>query len=159
MTKALSIISTILILVGVAPAAKEHAWLPAFTVDAKTAREYVPVGVTAQAGTAGTSTWAAAQLHSMTIQETQLVIVSPEFLFLVNDTTEKSHSLYGIAGRAIANHKRGCRIIVNDPIMYYVEKSTVYVIDADGRECKLDLIRQERITAPSPPVAAVPSKQ
>lgn len=138
-------------------AAKDHTWSNAFTVDAKTARTYVPTGITAQAGTAGTTAWATAQLHSMTIQETQLVIVSPEFLFVVNDTTEKSHSLYGIAGRAIANHKRGCRIIINDPIVYYVERSTVYVIDADGRECKLDLIRQERIVAP--PATPAPSAQ
>jgi hypothetical protein len=145
-----------------AHAAKGRAWNAGVTMDAATTRTFIETGVTAQAGNAGTTTWVAAQLHGVTIQDTQLSIRSDEFLFIVTDTTEKSHSLYGIAGRAIANHKRGCRIIINDPIMFSPEGSTLYVIDADGKECKLDLIRQTRIAppkAPLPPITTGPSAE
>jgi hypothetical protein len=153
--RVMAILVVLLAVGAVVYAAKGRTWSAGVTTDAATTRTFIETGVTAQAGNAGTTTWVAAQLHGVTIQDTQLSIRSDEFLFIVTDTTEKSHSLYGIAGRAIANHKRGCRIIINDPIMFSPQGSTLYVIDADGKECKLDLLRQTRI-APPPVAPATP---
>jgi hypothetical protein len=35
--------------------------------------------------------------------------------------------------------------MVNDKIKYAQEKRKLYVMDADGKECKLDILRQERL--------------
>jgi hypothetical protein len=37
-----------------------------------------------------------------------------------------------------------CRYIVGDEIKYAQEKSILYVIDADGHECKVQIMKQER---------------
>ena len=94
------------------------------------------------------------QIHSMTLQETELMIVNKDFLFVVSDVAEKGSGLYGSLGRAIYNRKHGCHIIVNDPVDFYQEKTTVYVLDVDGKECKMDLIRQERVVKPVSPASA-----
>jgi hypothetical protein len=90
------------------------------------------------------------QIHGMALQETELLIVNKDFLFVVSDVAEKGSGLYGSLSRAIYNRKHGCHIIVNDPIDFYQEKTNVYVLDVDGKECKMDLIRQERVTKPPP---------
>ena len=46
---------------------------------------------------------------------------------------------------AIANRKHGCRFIIGDQAKYAQEKNYLYVLDADGKECTLDITRQERV--------------
>ncbi len=60
----------------------------------------------------------------MNLQESQLVIVTADFLFVVSDTVEKGHGLYGSVARAIDNRKHGCHIIIGDPVDFYQEKTT-----------------------------------
>ncbi len=46
----------------------------------------------------------------------------------------------------MANPKHGCRFIVGDEIKYDQDTDTrsPYALDADGKECELDIVRQER---------------
>jgi hypothetical protein len=48
-------------------------------------------------------------------------------------------------GSAIASlRQHGCRFVIGDSLRYAQEKGKFYAIDADGRECKLAIVRQER---------------
>jgi len=81
-------------------------------------------------------------LNSVTIKSTQLRIVGEDYEYLVDDTTSAQS---GLLTRSIANRKRGCRFVVGDEVKYAQEKDKMYVLDADGKECKLDILRQERV--------------
>lgn len=41
--------------------------------------------------------------------------------------------------------KRSCRYIVGDPVKYSQDKSILLLIDADGRECRGEVMIQERL--------------
>jgi hypothetical protein len=43
-----------------------------------------------------------------------------------------------------AETKRNNRFIVGDEIKYAQDKRSLYVLDADGKECRLDIVRQEK---------------
>jgi hypothetical protein len=47
--------------------------------------------------------------------------------------------------KAIDNHKRACRFVIGDDIKYVQEKSKLIVLDPDGKECNLDIVRQARL--------------
>lgn len=104
-------------------------------------------GATTASGTSET------QIHSMTIQDTQLLIVADDFLYVVNDTVLKGIGLNGSVARAIINRKHGCHVIIGDPVQYAQDKATLFVRDVDGKECKMEIVRQERVAQ-----AAVPAK-
>ena len=65
---------------------------------------------------------------------------------MVNDPVAKSVGLatHGIVTRSIANRKHGCRFVIGDDVKYVQEKSKLRVLDADTKECVLDIVRQER---------------
>jgi hypothetical protein len=88
----------------------------------------------------------------MTINDTQLLIVADDFLYVVNDSVEKGIGLglNGSLARAIANRKHGCHVIIGDPVEYSQEKATLMVKDVDGKVCKMEIVRQERVAAPAP---------
>jgi len=44
----------------------------------------------------------------------------------------------------IANHRHGCRFVVGDDVKYSQERGDLWVLDADGKECKEPILRQER---------------
>jgi hypothetical protein len=90
------------------------------------------------------------QIHSMTIQDTQLLIVADDFLYVVNDTVLKGIGLNGSLARAIANRKHGCHVIIGDPVQYSQDKATLYLKDVDGKECKMEIMRQERVAQSAP---------
>jgi hypothetical protein len=109
-------------------------------------------GLTTASGTSSTSGTSATQIHTMAIQDTQLLIVTDEFLYVVNDRVEKGVGLglHGGLARAIANRNHGCHVIINDPVQYSQEKATLFLKDVDGKECKLEIVRQERRTQSNP---------
>lgn len=92
-------------------------------------------------------TSAATQIHNITLNEKQLLIVTSEFLYRVNDSVEKAvgFDLYGSVGRAISNRKHGCHVIINDPVQFSQDKGYLNVVDVDGKICKMQIDRQERI--------------
>ena len=83
----------------------------------------------------------------MVIQDTQLLIVGEQYAYVVNDSVSKSVGLptHGIVKRAIMNRKHGCRFVVGDNVRYSQDRTKLYVLDADGKECKLDIARQQRL--------------
>jgi len=68
---------------------------------------------------------------------------------IANRTTEKTTTRTVITGGKYAytildQQKHGRRFIIGDDVKYAQDKRKLYVLDADGKECKLDIIRQER---------------
>jgi len=138
-------ILTLVLMAAVSAGAADHRdWKTGKVLDSQTAKTFVQTGASTQSaatansnGTAtanmfggttsatysGTTTATGVsetQIHTMILQENQLLIVGNEFLFLVNDSVEKGVGirLNGALGRAIANRKHGCHLIINDPVQY-----------------------------------------
>jgi hypothetical protein len=86
----------------------------------------------------------------MTVQDTQLLIVADDFLYIVNDTVLKGRELYGSLARAIANRKHGCHVIIGDPVQYAQDRAMLIVKDVDGKECRMEIVPQERVAPPTP---------
>jgi hypothetical protein len=81
-----------------------------------------------------------------TIRDTQLLILGIDFAYVIEDTrVSGATSLAGIAERAVSNRHHGCRFIVGDNIQYWQEKGFLHVYDVDGKECKVEILRQERL--------------
>lgn len=144
--------------------AKDREWKIGTLLDSKSTRTRIVTGSSTQydttANTSGSvdsaggisanttiSGSAQTQIHSLTLQENDLVIVGDQYLFVVRDEVRKRSGggLIGVAVNSIANSKHGCRLIVNDPVRYSQDKSAMYVLDEDKKECKMEIVRQERI--------------
>lgn len=78
------------------------------------------------------------------------MILGNDFAYVIEDSrvTGKT-SLIGITERAISNRHHGCPFIVGDNAKYFQEKAILHILDADGKECKVEVLRQERLQAPS----------
>jgi hypothetical protein len=81
-------------------------------------------------------------LNRVIVREAEVRIIGKDYEYLAYDGTSAQT---GLLTRTLANRKHGCRFIVNDDVRYAQEKSKIYVLDADGKECKLDILRQERL--------------
>src|SRR5882724_12006970 len=141
-----------------AAAKKEMEWKTGKVLDSRLAKSSVATGSTT--GTTSTATVtgsdgnATVAGHSTSgtsvdfanIRDNQLVILGDEFAYIVEDTrVSGGHGLVAVTSHAIANRKHGCRFIVGDDVKYSQDKSTLHVIDTDGKECKVDILRQERL--------------
>jgi hypothetical protein len=81
-----------------------------------------------------------------TIRDTDLMILGDDFAYVIEDSRVSGRtSLIGLTERTISNRHHGCRFIVGDDVKYYQEKATLHIIDADGKECKAEVLRQERL--------------
>lgn len=90
--------------------------------------------------------------RSIFVQNTQLVIAGEEFAYVINDRKQGGFpNVSGAVINAVENRRHGCRFIVNDQVRFYQDKATLHVIDADGKECQTDIVRQERLAQPVPP--------
>jgi hypothetical protein len=156
---------------SVLAAKKDLSWKTGKVLDSQAAKAYLQTGATTNgsssttavgsattfnntttgSATAHTNSSAETRIHHMAIQSTELLIVGDEYTYLVNDDVEKAVGprLQGSLGRAIANRKHGCRYIVGDSIQYAEEKNNLWITDGDGKQCKLDIVRQERLTPPT----------
>lgn len=131
-----------------ADAKKEIDWATGKVLDSHAAKTYVDSGAsTNTTTTSSTTTTSQTRINAMAIQETQLLIVGDEYAYLISDSVAKpvGFPTHGIVTRTIMNHGHGCRFVVGDDIKYYQEKSILHIIDADGKKCKLDILRQERL--------------
>jgi hypothetical protein len=137
--------------------AKDHAWKTGKVLDSATAKTYVPAGATTttNASTSGsgwnatTTATSQTRIQQMEIRDTQLLIVSDEFAYVVEDTRKKGGGggpiVPGAIAGALANRHHGCRFIVGDDVKFYQDKASLHVIDTDGKECKVEVLRQERL--------------
>jgi hypothetical protein len=81
-----------------------------------------------------------------TIRDTDLMILGDEFAYVIEDSRVSGKtSLVGLTERAISNRHHGCRFIVGDDVKFYQEKAVLHILDADGKECKAEVLRQERL--------------
>jgi hypothetical protein len=100
-------------------------------------------GATDMSGTAtarGQSTSYTA-IQRAAVQTNELLIVADKYLYVIEDS--RSY----VPGRpimnAINNRHHGCRFIVGEDIKYAQEKGYLWVLDPDGRECKIPIMRQQ----------------
>jgi hypothetical protein len=94
-----------------------------------------------------TETTAATTIHRTAVKTTDLFVVGDRFVYEVEDATVHGGGggLMGAAiQKAIINRKHGCRFIVGEDIRYAQEKGYLWVLDPDGKECKTEIIRQEK---------------
>jgi hypothetical protein len=81
-------------------------------------------------------------IHHMTVCETELLIVGQDYAYVIEDP-------YAVSGpllkRAITNRKHGCRFIIGEDIKYVQEKGKLNGLDPDAKECRLDIVKQERV--------------
>jgi len=105
---------------------------------------------TTATGVATTNQTATTTVHHAVIQDTQLLIIGLQYEYVVDDPVLKSvgNPVQGSLGRAIANRGQGCRFVIGEDALYWQEGPKLHVLDADGKECKLDIVRQERISKP-----------
>jgi len=92
------------------------------------------------------NTNATTTVHRVTVTTNSFIIAGADYVYTVLDSTRKGS---GLLTNAIANRKHGCRFIIGDQAKYAQEKKYLYVLDADGKECKLDITRHERASAPA----------
>jgi hypothetical protein len=99
---------------------------------------------------ATTNQTATTTVHHAVIQDTQLLIIGLQYEYVVDDPVIKSvgNPIHGSLGRAIANRGHGCRFVIGEDALYWQEGPKLHVLDADGKECKLDIVRQEQIGKP-----------
>ena len=89
-------------------------------------------------------TTATTVVRHVEVDTNNLIVVGTDYIYTVQDSTRHGGGLLTTVLAALANRKRGCRFIVGDEIKYAQDKRSLYVLDADGKECKLDIVRQER---------------
>jgi TonB family protein len=82
-----------------------------------------------------------------------LAIVGEDYAYVIVDTTREGGDTLTAIGNIIASRHHGCRFVVGEDVQYSQEKGTLFVIDADGKECKATILRQER--RPPPPATQV----
>jgi hypothetical protein len=115
---------------------------------------YCPSGASTHSRSSHREQWLTAKVvdsqavsnRSLESDKTLVVIQTDDFTYTVSDDKVKGNgSLIGAAVAHAANHNHDCRFIVGDPIRYQPDKKTMQVIDADGKECKMEIVRQERV--------------
>jgi hypothetical protein len=135
-------------------AEKDRDWKTGKVADsAMSSREYTR-GATTTATTTGTvspdygagstvnaTTTATTTVRHVEADTNSLIVVGVEYIYTVQDSTRRGG---GLLTTALANRKHGCRFIVGDEIKYAQDKRKLYVLDADSKECRLDIVRQER---------------
>lgn len=125
---------TALAFAALAIAGKQPEWKTGKIADASSANSYLQTSTD----------------RPITIRESQVAIIGSEYFYVINDSTSHSPLIGGANGaglRAITNRGKGCRYVVGDPISYWQEKDKLHVRDADGKECKVEIARQERTAA------------
>jgi hypothetical protein len=131
--------------------AKDQDWKTGKVLDSATAKTYVQTGATTNTTVtpSGNSADATSRttIQNMAIRDTQLAIVSDDFAYVVEDTRTQSgfSTVHGAIIHAVSGRHHGCRFIVGDSVKFYQEKAILHVIDADGKECKTEVLRQERL--------------
>jgi hypothetical protein len=143
-------------------------WNMGRVLDAQLSRTYVTTGASTQSsatsngsavavsngssttpsGTATTNHTATTTIHHAVIQDTQLLIIGLEYEYVVDDPVVKSvgNPIHGSLGRAIANRGHGCRFVIGEDTHYWQDGPKLHFLDADGKKCTLDILRQERIS-------------
>jgi hypothetical protein len=132
---------------------QERNWESGKLLDSRTSRESVETGASTtgtitDGGPGSSNVTLRTRIEHMNIKSTELLLVGKEFAFILNHSTFRTWD--GKPGlvmwSAVASLKHGCRFVIGDDVQYSQDKGKLYVVDADGKTCKLDIVRQERLT-------------
>ena len=116
-------------------AKKLTEWKTGKVLDSQAAKTRAGVGATAEA--------------TPTIRDTQLMILGDDFAYVIEDSRASgATSLLGLTARTISNRHHGCRFIVGDNVKYSQQKAILHILDVDGKQCKAEVLRQERLKSP-----------
>jgi hypothetical protein len=121
----------ILLAAGLLAAKKDRMWLTGKVMASRT----VEVGATAGPGSYVGGFHPPPAVVARTITAAELEIFGGDYAYTIRD----------LGSGAIV--RRPCRYIVGDPIKYAQEKSVLYLLDADGTECRAQVMTQERLPA------------
>jgi hypothetical protein len=121
-------------------ATKDREWKTGKVLDSATSKSILTTGAVTSGQAIGTAT-STTSLQQVTIRDTELMIVGDQYLYIIEDYHRKGGP---ILVNALANRHHGCRFVVGEDIKYSQEKGDLHVLDADGKECKLPILRQER---------------
>jgi hypothetical protein len=129
---------------------KPPEWKIGKVLDSEKAKNTAIVGSSSQTTGDTNSSSTETKTRTVEVRTTQVLIVGDEYAYVVNDTRNGGGNggLYSAIGHAVANRKHGCRYIIGDTVRYYQDKGTLHVIDADKKECKTEIMRQERLQQP-----------
>jgi hypothetical protein len=139
--------------------AKDRDWQTGKVADEETYRQTTATGSKSQStidGTIGRGSSVSATMTTTTrVEHTQIktsltLIVGEVYVYYVEDSTTRggpTEGSYGAGyqlGRILRNRKHGCRFVVGEDVKYAQDKGTLHVVDADGKECGLSILRQEK---------------
>ena len=96
---------------------------------------------TTGSATATGSSTSTTTIQHVTVQSNELLILGIDYLYVIRDERRKGGP---ILATALHNRHHGCRFIVGEDVKYAQEKGDLYVIDADGKECKTPILRQQK---------------
>jgi hypothetical protein len=88
------------------------------------------------------------RIEHLNINETQMVLVGHNYSYVVQKTEARTFdgAPVSVLASVIAGAKPHCgRVIVGEEIKYAQQGGALYLKDADGRECKFQISRQERL--------------
>jgi hypothetical protein len=119
-----------------------HTWKTAKVLDASTAKTYSEA-----TDRTGAST-------TVSLRDTELLLMSDEFAYVVDDSRQSGRiplhqGAIGDIRTLATGHHHGCRFIVGDDVKFYQDKANLHVLDADGKQCKTEILRQERLKKPA----------
>jgi hypothetical protein len=80
-------------------------------------------------------------IQRVAVQTNELLLVTHRYLYVIEDT--RSYATGRLLMNALANRKHGCRFVVGEDIQYVQEKGYLWVLDPDGKECKIPIVRQQ----------------
>ncbi len=132
---------------------KQRVWKTGKVLDSATSQSTYATGAitntNATATAIGTADTATATGHStsttsiqhVTVRENELLIAGEDYVYLISDDRRKGGP---ILATALHNRHHGCRFVVGEDIKYSQDKGDLYVIDADQKECKTAILRQEK---------------
>lgn len=130
-TKAVVLASVFLVAFGLLGAPKARDWQIGKLTDSRTVdtgvkpkQPHFSVGPSAPPPSSST----------ITVTTAELSITGAGYIFTVRD----------------ADSKKPCRYIVGDNVKYVQDKLLMYLIDADGTECKGQIMKQERVPPAAP---------
>lgn len=148
-------------------ATKERDWRIGRVADAASTKSVYVSGTTTTAQASGTvspdhgagstidaTATAQTRVHYTHVTDNDIIIVGQDYVYNVEDSAATGGKAAIGIGHAIANRRHGCRFVVGEDVKYFQEKNKLYVLDTDGKECKTEILRQERIQKPQPPVDA-----
>jgi hypothetical protein len=148
-------------------AKKDRDWRVGRVADAAATKSVYVSGTTTTAQASGTvspdngagsnidaTATAQTRVHYTHVTDNDIIIVGQDYMYNVEDSAASGGKPAIALGHAIANRHHGCRFVVGEDVKFSQEKNKLYVIDADGKECKTEILRQERIQNSQPPVEA-----